>query len=85
MKYRINKGLISENLDGKTVIFDGEESLLYTLNETASYIFAKLKKGTEKEKILALLVKKYGIDKKRAEKDINELISALKKKKIISS
>jgi len=85
MKYKINKGLITQKINNKTIIFDGEESVLYTFNETASFIFKKLKKGEEKEKIIEMVEKKYDIKKERAQKDFNELLSDLKKKKIISS
>lgn len=82
-KYKINKGFIIQKLDGKTVIFDGEKSLLLTFNETASYIFSLIKKGKEGEEITALLVRKYGIKEKKAKKDVRELISQLQKMKII--
>jgi len=85
MKYKINKGYISEQLDGKTVIFDSEKSVLYTFNETASFIFKKIKKGEEIEKIIETVKKKYDVKKEKAEKDFNELLNDLKKKKIISS
>ena len=84
MKYKINKGFIVQKLDDKTVIFDGEESTLFTLNETASEIFRLMKKGVEKNIIVEKMVKKYTIKKERAEKDFNELISDLRKKKIIA-
>lgn len=85
MKYKINKGFIVQKLDDKTVIFDGEESVLYTFNETASFIFKKIKKGEEREKIIEMVEKKYDIKKERVQKDFNELITDLKKKKIVSS
>ena len=84
MKYKINKGFIIQKLDDKTIIFDGEESVLYTFNETASFIFQKLKKGWEEEKIVSDLVKKYQVKEKRARKDLKDLIGELLKKKIIS-
>jgi len=37
--YQIQKGLIIQKIDKETVIFDAEESVLYTLNETAAEIF----------------------------------------------
>lgn len=85
MEYKINKGFIIQKLDDKTVIFDGDESVLYTFNETASYIFQKLKKGAEEKSIVDNLIKKYGISKEKALKDFKELFSDLKKKKIISA
>jgi len=84
MKYKINKGLITQKLDDKTVIFDGEESILYTFNETASEIFRLLKKNLEEKEIIGKIAKKYSIKKERVEKDFTELISDLKKKKIVS-
>lgn len=85
MKWKISKGFISQKIGKKLTIFDGEESALYTFNETASLIFGKLKKGFEKDKIIGLLIKKYKINKKKAEKDVNEFLNELKKNKIISS
>jgi len=85
MKYKINKGYIIQKLDDKTVIFDSDESILYTLNETAAFIFQKLKKGLTEDQITEALVKKYDIKKEKAKKDFIDLIADLKKKKIISS
>ncbi|MEK7597030.1 MAG: PqqD family protein [Patescibacteria group bacterium] len=85
MKYKINKGLITQKLDNKTVIFDGDESILYTFNETASYIFKKIKSGEDEERIINLIVKRYQIKPEKAKKDLRDLLVDLKKKKIISS
>ena len=82
-KYKINKGFITQKLDDKTVIFDGEESVLYTFNESASFIFRELKKGEDQESIVSSLVKRYGIKEKKAEKDLNDLVADFLKKKII--
>jgi 6-pyruvoyl-tetrahydropterin synthase len=80
---KIQKGLIIQKLDNQTVIFDADESVLYTLNETASVIFDKLKKKWDKEKIVNFMLKKYAVKKERLEKDFDQLIEDLKKKKII--
>ena len=82
-KFKINKGFITQKLDDKTVIFDGEESVLYTFNESASFIFRELKKGEDQESIVSSLVKRYGIKEKKAEKDLNDLVADFLKKKII--
>lgn len=83
-KYKINKGFIVQKLDDKTVIFDGEESVLYTFNESASYIFKKIKSGLPKNQVIGYLVKRYGIKEKRAEIDFNDLLKDLLAKKIIT-
>jgi len=82
MKYKLNKNYIVQKLEDKVVIFDGEESVLFTLNDTASLIYSKLKTGTVKEKIVDELVKQYSVKKEIAEKDIDTLITDLKKQKI---
>jgi len=83
-KYKINKGFIIQKLDDKTVIFDGEESTLYTFNETASFIFQKLKKGLDDKEIITAVIKKYNSKEEKVKKDYQELINDLIKKKIIA-
>jgi 6-pyruvoyl-tetrahydropterin synthase len=81
--FKFQKGLIIQKLDDQTVIFDADESVLYTLNETASVIFDKLKKKWDKERIINYMLKKYDVKKEKLEKDFDQLIEDLKKKKII--
>jgi len=81
--YQIQKGLIIQKIDKETVIFDAEESVLYTLNETASEIFRLLKKGLKEEEIVERMVKKYDVIKERVEKDVREIIGKLEKRKIL--
>lgn len=85
MKYKINKGFITQKLDDKTVIFDGEESVLYTFNETASFIFKKIKKGLSDNEIVEAVAKRYKIEEEKAKKDVRDLLAELRKKKIVSS
>ncbi len=85
MKHKINKGFIIQKLDDKTVIFDSDSSTLFTFNETASYIFKKIKAGEDEKKIINLIVKRYQIKPEKAMKDLKDLLAELKKKKIISS
>jgi len=58
---------------------------LYTFNETGSYIFAKIKQGTESDKIIDKLALGFNINRQRAKKDYLEFINVLIKNKIISS
>lgn len=82
-KFKIQKGLIVQKIDNQTVIFDADQSVLYTLNETASVIFDKLKKKWNKEKIIDYILKKYEVKKERLEKDYEKLMKDLKDRKII--
>lgn len=82
-KYSINKGFITQKIGDKTTIFEGEESILHTLNDTAAYIFQGIKLQWDEEKIINGLVEKFGASRKEAEKDLVDFIELLKKKKII--
>lgn len=84
-KYKVNKGFITQKLGKRTVIFDGEKSVLYTFNETASYIFSKLKLKWDRKRILDSLVKNYNVKIDKAEKDFYQLLADLEANKIISS
>lgn len=84
VKYKINKGFIVQKLGNKTTIFDGEKSQLYTFNQTASFIFDKIKRGLNQEDLIDLMIKKYKITKIRALKDYNNLEKELLKNKIIT-
>jgi len=83
-KYKINKKFIIQKLDGKIVIFDGEKSVLNTLNSTATFMFQKIKVGWDKEKIIDAITKIYSIDEESVKKDLDTLIKELVKQKIIS-
>ncbi|OGG26937.1 hypothetical protein A2960_02210 [Candidatus Gottesmanbacteria bacterium RIFCSPLOWO2_01_FULL_39_12b] len=84
INYKVNKGFIVQKLGNKITIFDGEESMLYTFNETATYIFQKLKAGWDKKKIIETMLKKYKTKEEKLTADFEDLIRELKAKKIIS-
>lgn len=68
----------------KTTIFAGEESVLYTLNDTAAYIFNGLKLGWDNDRIIKGLVTKYDITPLEAEEDVEQFTKNLIANKIIS-
>ena len=83
--YKINKDFIIQKLDNKVVIFDGNKSILHTLNETASYAFKKIKSGLNETAIVEMVAKQYKKDKKTVKKDIKKLIIDLKKKRVLKT
>lgn len=83
MKYQINKGYVSQKIDKQTVIFDGENSILYTFNETASLVFALLKKGLSDKEIIQRIVGDYEVNPENAQADFKKLLSDLIAKKIV--
>lgn len=80
MKLKIQKGFITQRIGDKITIFDSENSLLLTLNSTATFIFDRLKKGLETKKIVAELASKFEVTEENAKKDIDEFIKTLVKK-----
>ncbi len=82
-KYRVKQGYITQKIGGKTTLFSGEDSVLFTLNETAGYIFNCIKLHWSIEKIVNGLTKEYHVSKETAKKDVVSLLQTLQKKGII--
>lgn len=82
-KYKLKHGFITQKVGDKVTVFSGSDSILYTLNETAAYIFNGLKLGWEEKKLTARLVQRYGISAEQAAKDVADLVKELTKNSII--
>jgi len=82
MKYKINNDIITHRIDNLLVGIDSKKSLLYTFNETAEFIFNKVKLGWEEEKIVLTLAKKYEVTLPTVKKDVKALIKDMIKNKI---
>ncbi len=82
-QYKINTGYIVQELEGSLTIFDPEQSILFNLNETASYIFNKLKKGKAVTEIVSALTKQYDASQKHLLADVDEILQTMLKNKII--
>lgn len=81
---KVNKGIIVQKTGKKTTIFDGEKSVLYTFNATASFIFGRIKKGQEASEIIEAVIQKYNVEKDVARRDYKNLVTELQRKKIVS-
>lgn len=82
--YKINTGIIKEIVDGKTIIFNPENSYLIELNETGLLIFNLIYKKKTLKQILVKLQKLFPkIPKHQLKIDLKNFIDALKKYKII--
>lgn len=79
----VNKSILFQKIDNKLVGFDIDKSALYTFNETAEFIYKKLKAGAEEAKVANQLAKRYEIEEKVALKDVVALVKDLKKNKIL--
>ncbi len=80
--FKINAGFITQKIDGKVTIFEGEKSTLHTLNESAAFIFQGLKLGWDDKKIIKGLIR-MGAAPDDAEGDLADFKQLLLKKGII--
>lgn len=83
MKYKINKGYITQKEGEELIIFDAESSSTFTLNPTAAFIFNSLKKGYQKKELIEKLTKYYKITQSQATADVNDLLDYLSSNNII--
>lgn len=83
-KYKINSGIIIQKIGDKTTFFEGENSVLMTLNETGTLIFKYIKNGWDIHEISLKIIEKYNTSRKKAEEDVEEFIKELLEKKVIS-
>ena len=75
----MKKNIIFQKIGKKIMIFDSKKSLLYSLNETASYVWKKLRLRCNKKQIINGLTKKYKVDGSELEVDYNQIIKKIKK------
>jgi hypothetical protein len=82
-KYKITHGFITQKTKSKLTIFDPEESIMYSLNDAAMFIFLRLKRGIEEKKIVELFRKKYALSDEEAARDVTDFIAKLKEMRLL--
>lgn len=83
--YKINSKFITQKMANGFLIFDPESSTTHSINESGSFILAKLKKGLTDEKICHLMEERYKLSSDQVNIDFKEFIQELIKLNIISS
>lgn len=77
-KFEINpQKVISETLDGETIIINLETGTYYSMNETASFIWSDLQSGYSTQKIDEHLKLLYETEDKNIEQSLFEFIKLL--------
>ena len=79
----INKDIISREIDKECYLIDPKRRILHTFNETGNFIFKLISKKHTSDEIINKISEEFQIDKKEAEKDLNDFISKLKENGII--
>jgi len=82
-KIKRNKDVIFKEVDGVVYILDSQESIVRTLNETASFIWRSLKKPRSTKELAQLLSEKFKVEEKKVNTDLKKFISRYLKEKLI--
>ncbi|MBU0479196.1 PqqD family protein [bacterium] len=83
-KYCINESKVAwRDLDGETVILDLKTDTYFSLDKIGTKIWNKMIKKSEIKALVALITSSYEVTAKEAERDVEELISSLKKQGLI--
>lgn len=81
---KVKRGCLIQKVNpDKFVVFDYKKSVIHTLNQTAYYIFSKIKAGWDREKTVQFLMKRYDVLEKRARADYDALVKELVKKGLL--
>ncbi|MBU3956713.1 PqqD family protein [Patescibacteria group bacterium] len=83
-KFRIKKGILTKFVNEKAFILDSEKAEVRSLNETASFIWRNLKKGTPIKEIIESVTDEYKVDEATAKKDVLNLLKKYLKEGLIA-
>ena len=70
-----SRRVIFKEVDGVVYILDPRNSTIYTLNETASFIWQSLKTPRSIKELISLLTKSFKVGKVKAKTDLEDFIS----------
>ena len=76
---KIREGFLLRNVAGNNVVVQiGQATLdfngMMSLNETGAFIFSKMLDGTTKEQLIEDLISEYEVERKIAQKDVDDFI-----------
>ena len=74
-KIKRSKRVIFKEINGVVYILDPRNATVYTLNETASFIWQSLKIPRSSEELISLITKNFNIERKKSEKDSENFIT----------
>jgi hypothetical protein len=84
IKYQVQESrILFTELGEDGVIYDMEKNDYFSLNETYCSIFLKIRKGLGLQEIIQELLEEYEVDQDTCEKEVNEVVQELLKRKFI--
>jgi hypothetical protein len=83
--FRINSPpVVAETLDGEATIVDLDSGTYYALNESGTFVWDELSRGTDRDSIPGTLADRYGLTPDEAGEAVDGLVAELLERKLIS-
>ncbi len=82
-KIRLKEGVFFRIIDKEAAVVRPDDGSLIILNETATFIFKNISRGTSKEMLIKKIIKEYDTTEKEAEKDLNSFLKTLEKEDLV--
>ena len=84
---KLKDGLIYRKIAGEHVVIPVGNNIadfngIISLNETAAFLWVKLKEGTEPGILVSALLEEYDVEQAQAEKDVSEFLTLLREHKV---
>ncbi|MFI5363797.1 MAG: PqqD family protein [Elusimicrobiota bacterium] len=70
-------------VEDEVIILNLQNSIYYSLNETGAAVWESLGSGTELDEIAARISREYGAPLPAVRKDVEEIVSQLRKEKLL--
>jgi hypothetical protein len=84
-KLKINSpDIVSETIDGETVIVNLQTGDYYSLLRTATDIWSRIEKGTDRQSLISDLMQYYNASTEEISKAVNQFIEVLDKEGLIT-
>ena len=82
---KVKENYIAKRVLENDIVIDisGKKKNLIKLNETAAFMFEKLKDGIELDELIKIVVDTYEIDITTAKDDVNNFVNELKKLEVL--
>lgn len=83
-KVTISSEVLSQEVDGETVLLDLESESYFGLDEVGTRIWQLLNEGSNLQTVFDILLGEYDVDEKQLEKDIQDHVARLVEAGLIS-
>ncbi len=83
--YTPSPGVLTQELDGETILLDVNSGTYFRLNETGTLVWVGLSAGRRMEDIVEGVAAEAGVDHHRVSEDVTALLVTLREKGLVSA